>query len=64
MAVFLSISGCEIRGISVDVLVLVFATFLGLLRNGLALTHREVVGGRLGRAGGLLGPALAREARG
>ena len=61
MSVFFDISWGEIRRISVDILVL--ATFLGLLRSGLALSHRKVLGGRLGRTGGRLGPALAREAR-
>ena len=64
IAIFFGTSGGEIWRISVGVLVLVLATFLRLLRNGLALAHCEVLGGRLGRAGGRLGPALAREARG
>jgi len=64
MAIFFNVSRDEIWRISVGVLVLVLATFLRLLRKGLALAHREVLGGRLGRAGGWLGPALAREARG
>jgi len=64
MAVFFNISWDGIWGISVDVFVLVLATFPRLLRNGLVLAHCQVLGGRLGRAGGLLGPALAREARG
>jgi hypothetical protein len=62
MSIFSNISGAEIWRISVDVLVL--AALLRLLRNGLALSHCEVVGGRLGRTGSWLGPALAREARG
>jgi hypothetical protein len=61
MAIFFDISGGEIWGIRASVLV--FATFLGFLRGGLALAHCEVLGERLGRAGGRLGPALAREAR-
>ena len=64
MTIFFIISGGEILRISVDVLVLVLATLLRLLRNGLALAHCEVLGGRLGRAAGRLGPALPREARG
>lgn len=64
MAIFFGISGGEICRISVDVLVLVLATFLRLLRDGLALTHCEVLGERLGRAGGWLRPAPARKTRG
>ena len=64
MTIFFDVSGGEILRISVGVLVLVLAAFLRLLRNGLALAHCEVLGGRLGRAGGRLRPALAREARG
>jgi hypothetical protein len=61
MTVFFNVSGGEIRRIRVDVLV--FATFLRLLRGGLTLSHCEVLVGRLGRAVSRLGPALAREAR-
>lgn len=64
MAVFFNAPRGGIWRISVDVLVLVLATFPRLLRNGLVLAHCEVLGGRLGRTGGRLGPALAREARG
>jgi hypothetical protein len=64
MSVVFDIPGDNIWRISVGVLVFVLATFLGLLRKGLALAHCEVLGGRLGRAGGRLGPTLAREARG
>ena len=66
MTVFFDVSRDDVRRVSVSVgiLVLVLATFLGLLRKGLALTHCEALVGRLGRAGGRLGPALAREARG
>ena len=64
MTVFLDISGDDVRRVSVGILVLVLATFLRLLRKRLALAHCEALVGRLGRAGGRLGPALAREARG
>lgn len=65
MSVFPNVSGDYVRRVCIGVLVLVLATFLGLLCcKGLALAHCEILGGRRGRAGGRLGPALAGEARG